>query len=109
MRAIAKEVMARAYRQFDGKGGHAALLEAIRPYVRNKAYRETASTAWARGRVIPPADVLLAAALVANVKIDELLFGESIAETVEQLRGRQDVIESSLKAILTRLDDLASQ
>lgn len=109
MQLIAREIMLRAYRQFERKGGHAALIEAIRPYVRNKSYRENASTAWTTGRIVPPAEVLLAAALVANVRIDELLFGESIVGTVAELQTRQAGFESTLEAILKRLDELAGQ
>lgn len=92
MQKVAKEVMTQAYRHFEDTGGHAALLAAIRPYLKKQDYQQNASSAWLRGRAVPPADVLLAAALVANVSLDELLYGES-------LLARQDRLEKELAEV----------
>jgi transcriptional regulator with XRE-family HTH domain len=89
MEKVAREVMQRAYRAM---GGHAQLLLAIKPHVRDskREIKQNSASAWVTGRVVPPADVLLAAAKVAGVSIDDLLFGES-------LKARQDRLEREVR------------
>ena len=95
MQTLVKEVMGRAYRH---AGGHAALLLAIRPLIRKKDHQETSASGWVTGRSVPPADVLLAAAKVAHVSLDELLFGESLV-------ARQDRLERELGELRKTIED----
>jgi len=94
MQNVVKEVMGRAYRH---TGGHAALLLAIRPLIRKQDHKENSASAWIKGRTVPPADVLLAAAKVAEISLDELLFGET-------LKGRQDRLERELKELRAAIE-----
>jgi hypothetical protein len=64
-----------------------------------EAYSDQAINNWARGDNPPDADVLLAAAHFASVKIDQVLYGESIVERVDRLETQvREILEEVRKA-----------
>lgn len=102
------------FRRVHHKMQDAELLEAIHPMVRKKDYKPAIVSSWRNGPAMPPAEVILAVALVTQTSLDELLFGESLqdkiaqplAQEIDELRRDQAVHVSTLKEILQRLDAL---
>jgi transcriptional regulator with XRE-family HTH domain len=79
-------VMREAWRK---AGKQTALAVQIAPLIGYKPAENTIS-GWVTGRNMPNADVLLAAAKLSGISLDELLFGES-------LEARQDRLEKELE------------
>jgi transcriptional regulator with XRE-family HTH domain len=98
MRRLVTRVMGEAKRH---SGKTAAFLLEIRPLISKQDYVENAVSAWLTGRTMPPAEVLLAAAKVSGVSLDELLFGES-------LLSRQDRLEKELGDLRQAIEGRAS-
>ena len=84
-----RDLVARVIGEAKAKAGKAgALLALIHPLL-NETYSERSVSSWIKGHNMPNADVLLAAAKVSGISLDELLYGES-------LKSRQDRLEREL-------------
>jgi transcriptional regulator with XRE-family HTH domain len=84
-----RPLVARVMREAAGAAGkQRALLNQIEPLV-GRTFKDNSVSAWVRGRNMPNADVLLAAAKANRISLDELLYGES-------LEARQDRLEKEL-------------
>lgn len=93
---VVREVMAAAKRRF-GKAD--AFLLAITPYIRKKDYKRNAVYSWLNGNSMPPAEVVLAAAKVSNLALDEYLSGESIAIRLDQVVEEQRQTAETLREV----------
>jgi len=65
-------------------------------------YSESAISNWIRGRTMPPADVLLAAALMAGISVDARLLSSAQPSTVDAPGADSD----ALAQMRAELDDL---
>jgi len=92
-----RDLVARVIGEAKAKAGKAdALLALIHPLL-NETYSTRSVSSWIKGPNMPNADVLLAAAKVSGISIDELLFGES-------LRARQDRMDKELADLREALE-----
>jgi transcriptional regulator with XRE-family HTH domain len=77
-----------------------------------KRYSESAVSNWIRGRTMPPADVLVAAASIAGLSLDRRLLSRSdnhpsapndLSEAVTRLQGEVDALRADLIELYGRL------
>ena len=100
--------------------GPALALELERAGVgpENGRYSESGISNWTKGRTMPPADVLLAAAVIGGVSLDARLAHTAVeaesgrpdaAEAIEQLRGEVRELQRQHGRLQTLLMDLYSR
>jgi hypothetical protein len=96
MAVLARQILVEAGRAFDSAG---ALVAAIEPHLQRR-YSDSTIYAYASERLVPPGDVLLAAALVAGISVDEKLglkgdqteTGKQIEELRAEMAQLRDVV-----------------
>jgi hypothetical protein len=71
----------------------AARLEALGVGGETGRYSESAISNWIKGRTMPPADAVLAAAYAASISIDETLGHLAARELADQVSDRDSVIQ----------------
>jgi transcriptional regulator with XRE-family HTH domain len=101
MRALVMEVMGQASRK---AGKQRALLNQIEPLIGN-SFETNSVSAWVRGRNMPGADVLLAAAKANGISLDELLFGESLLSRQDRLEKELGDLRQAISGRASSLDD----
>jgi hypothetical protein len=101
-------------------GKASVLVVRMEPLV-GRRYDEDSVSAWIRGRTVPPADALLAAAKVTGISIDEYLQADGHAaegladrlghqaETIEDLRAQVEQLTHVVGAVPELQQTIATQ
>ena len=89
------ELAVQAIQEAKQRVGKASVLVVRMEPLVGRRYDEDSVSAWTRGRTVPPADALLAAAKVTGISIDEYLRldGESGGGLSDRLGQQADAIE----------------
>lgn len=88
-----KGLVAAVMKEAAGKAGkQRAFLAQIRELT-GETYQETTVSSWTRGRNVPGADILLAAAKANGISLDRLLYGESFEERIARAEERLERLE----------------
>ncbi len=111
--AAVREILEEARRTVGTGPLFAARLEELGVGPENGRYSESAISNWINGRTMPPADVLLAAATIAGISLDERLLGQPPSpgssetapwrDAVDRLQTQLDALRSDLIELYGRL------
>jgi transcriptional regulator with XRE-family HTH domain len=101
------ELAVQAMQEAKARAGKASVLVARMEPLVGRRYDEDSVSAWIRGRTVPPADALLAAARVTGLSVDEFLRqdGEGQQSLSERLVEQGELIDD-LQARVERLTDI---
>jgi hypothetical protein len=99
MSKVVARVMAEA---IDNAGKAMALSSRIEPII-GRTYADRTVSAWGRGDVMPPADVLLAAAKAVGIPLDERLGltrgGMALEREIETIRAELEEQRNRIQAL----------
>jgi hypothetical protein len=98
------ELAVQAMQEAKERAGKAAVLVARMEPLVNRRYDEDSVSAWIRGRTVPPADALLAAAKVTGISIDEFLGREG--DRPESLSARIGHQAEAIEDLRREVEDL---
>lgn len=106
MSRLVAEVVSEA---IDRAGKALALATKIQPLI-GRSYADRTVSAWGRGDVMPPADVVFAAAQATGVSLDERLgIGREPNETERELLELRQAVENVPEQLLAQTDVLKRQ
>jgi transcriptional regulator with XRE-family HTH domain len=103
------ELAVQAMREAKSRAAKASVLVVRMEPLVGRRYDEDSVSAWIRGRTVPPADALLAAAKVTGVSIDEYLQAdEGAADGLNERLGQQAYEIENLSQQVERLTQVVA-
>lgn len=101
------ELAVQAMQEAKARAGKASVLVARMEPLVGRRYDEDSVSAWIRGRTVPPADALLAAAKVTGLSVDDFLRqdGEHLQSLSDRLNDQSAMI-GELREQVVRLTDI---